>query len=512
MSESHNHSNYLIVTHNARLRCLLLAFLKTGNITSFNANRPDKQEVQKNFDQLDETWVQFRNNKFKNGCVLKVDIIKQLGNSSNFHFEISLLFEGQLAVNELKHKKYWTTNDSGKGNNHAYEFPAFKGRIFNLLFIKESCTVYLVRHGQAEHNAKSINFKKDTNLTDIGKLQATATGKFLSSLHIPFKQYFCSDLRRTRETFVQIIQQLTLLTTDEKYQVKLVVLPCAHEVSTDDNGNCDGSYVWGNENTMNCNIDLINSETSNDCQQLTYTYNNNKTVNYVNIDWTFYKHFYGDRTRNANFKNNDRRLKCKDYPLSLISSLFYYLRSEYNKKDKSYSKVREIILDNPISSQNTVKKKPESNYNVPVGEDEDEEEYATVNDDSEEDEGNYYASIYNPELESSKIPKQNYENTKFNEALQPLLLAQKNKSPSKPFKLQLSAKTHPSYVNVTAAAANKPNVNRKAYQNVNLNKSLLYENVFVGGRKSRKYRSTKGKQTKKGKKCTMKKTKRRHRH
>jgi hypothetical protein len=163
-----------------------------------------------------------------------------------------------------------------------------------------------------------------------------------------------------------------------------------------------------------------------------------------------------------------------------------------------------------LDKQNTVKKKPELNYNVPVAEND--EEYATVTDDSEEDEGNEYASIYDPELESSKIPRTDYENTKFNEALQPLLLAQKNASPSKPFKLQPSAKTHPSYVNVTAAAANKRNVNRTAaYQNVNL-KSSLYENVFVGGRKSRKYRSTKGKQTKKGKKCTMKKTKRRHRH
>jgi broad specificity phosphatase PhoE len=72
--------------------------------------------------------------------------------------------------------------------------------------------IYLIRHGQAEHNAKkgikkkfgSIMGKKDTELTDRGREQAFLSGQ---SLSIPSIDYlFSSDLKRTRQTLISFLK------------------------------------------------------------------------------------------------------------------------------------------------------------------------------------------------------------------------------------------------------------------------------------------------------------------
>jgi len=60
--------------------------------------------------------------------------------------------------------------------------------------------IYIVRHGQTEHNAKGIVQGKgvDLSLNELGKKQTNAF--FEAYKHIPFEKIYTSTLRRAKET------------------------------------------------------------------------------------------------------------------------------------------------------------------------------------------------------------------------------------------------------------------------------------------------------------------------
>ncbi|MCL4399690.1 histidine phosphatase family protein [Patescibacteria group bacterium] len=72
------------------------------------------------------------------------------------------------------------------------------------------CTIYLVRHGQAEGNAKGILMGHiDLPLTEKGKLQAREVGEKLKDIH--FDAAYSSDLTRARQTAELILLERKLV-------------------------------------------------------------------------------------------------------------------------------------------------------------------------------------------------------------------------------------------------------------------------------------------------------------
>ncbi len=77
------------------------------------------------------------------------------------------------------------------------------------------CTIYLVRHGEAEGNAKGILMGHlDLPLTGKGKLQAEEVSKKLSGVH--FDAAYSSDLVRARQTAEIIVKERNLAVQTSK--------------------------------------------------------------------------------------------------------------------------------------------------------------------------------------------------------------------------------------------------------------------------------------------------------
>jgi 2,3-bisphosphoglycerate-dependent phosphoglycerate mutase len=82
--------------------------------------------------------------------------------------------------------------------------------------IKEKyCTIYIVRHGETEHNVKEImQGQTDSSLTKTGVNQAEKLAKEFKNIH--FNAIFSSDLYRAKRTaeIVKLDRQLAVNTTE----------------------------------------------------------------------------------------------------------------------------------------------------------------------------------------------------------------------------------------------------------------------------------------------------------
>jgi broad specificity phosphatase PhoE len=77
------------------------------------------------------------------------------------------------------------------------------------------CTIYLVRHGEAEGNARGIIMgHRDMPLTAKGEAQARETAEKLKDIH--FDHVYSSDLIRARRTAEIILQEKKLAITTSK--------------------------------------------------------------------------------------------------------------------------------------------------------------------------------------------------------------------------------------------------------------------------------------------------------
>ena len=406
MSHHDHHPNYLIVTHNTRMRCLLMAIFR-NQIELKSAREKDGNILPSILEH------KIKKIKFKNASVLKIEIKKL---EKNVKLTVSLFYEGELDKKEEEEKgcDYWQ-NMTFENTNKCLNKNTFQPfecliptRLCSEYDFSQECNLYIVRHGQATHNVKGFfakHLSRDTDLTADGERQAFGAGKqlnhLLSSRNFKFSQFFSSDLKRTRQTFTQIVGQLDLnkitYTTNENgaKSLQLVVLPCAHEIEKmAENGQCDGFdknlfHQLAKENKTACTLkddDNIMSE----CSRIV----TNNTVNPIDvkINWAYYRHFYGDKdgfkkgsseraskdyTRNSFFKS-DSRLKCKNYKLSIISSLFDYLRFHEFKKQK-WSNM--LLFEGRTPGSSTVteeEEEDESEYNKPNENDEEGNQYENV--------------------------------------------------------------------------------------------------------------------------------------
>jgi len=201
---------------------LELAFYnKVVNAFFFSHQDRLRTSIIKRFNMLNSTHFN-KKAKFFNGCILYLQIRKknQYKWDDQWKFELSMIYEGDTSERK-KGDIYFRDEEYGKVNhydNYNIEFkpvvamlnPKNLQSIFhidpNYLDEHTIYNLYLMRHGQAQHNVKFVyNPIINTELTNAGKLQARDAGnkwaKWAERNGISSIDYFCvSDLFRTQQT------------------------------------------------------------------------------------------------------------------------------------------------------------------------------------------------------------------------------------------------------------------------------------------------------------------------
>jgi broad specificity phosphatase PhoE len=337
-------TNSLIVTHNARLRCLIT---KLFNNSTSNNNVILRKQIK------DFRW--------QNCCVLKL-FLQPTSSSKPISFQLSLIYDGEIDPLENKPGyQYWATKDSPdltvrpktKGcigsfcakQNNAQNDNNLRFNQFNTLEgvinfselndlnleseiknIKNDFTFYLVRHGQAEHNLYTktkIIRKKDTSLTEIGDKGAYKAGVAINNYlkENDFLKYlFTSDLIRTKQTLGGILRGIAskhLFISENT--VNVIVLPCSHELAFVSDGKCDASVniaqPFTSENKMFCTkLNNYNNNTPEFENCVRFNSRTSDNVNIIiNIDWSHYGEFYGNSYRgDTNKKIYGTKKKCRN--------------------------------------------------------------------------------------------------------------------------------------------------------------------------------------------------------
>jgi hypothetical protein len=254
---------------------------------------------------------------FKNAAVIRLVINRDT-------ISASLIVSGSIdAAEDKPGYVYFVRPDEIGNNNVSYtEIPFSDMSVDNRFYPEvgdDTYEFYLVRHGQADHNILTGMGKafsnKDTSVTAKGEEQARQSGKILSDLIQEDLRYgiplylFGSDLRRTRQTMIQIIKTFPALSEDSMNDgEKIIILPCAHELKYNtSSGKCDagqGMMPTPNENISTCtreNKECISDGWVNRSYKPRYLRpglreNVGQKQEYEN-DWSAYYDFYGDATR-----------------------------------------------------------------------------------------------------------------------------------------------------------------------------------------------------------------------
>ena len=186
---------------------------------------------------------------------------------------------------------------------------------------------YIIRHGQGIHNGVSkpmkialVQWYKDATLTAIGKEQARNSGvalnKELGDNKVNY--LFATDLRRTRETLVEVLNVLTNgiknISKLNLKNTKIIILPCSHEISVEKNKggkSCDEveSSKLGRMAVENFPSCVMGSGIS---LKGPLGFGKDKGCKYQNnyyIDWDYYLAFYNNSMRGA-FNRTSAKLHC----------------------------------------------------------------------------------------------------------------------------------------------------------------------------------------------------------
>lgn len=369
--------NSIVVTHNARLRCFITKLFNNSTISSDLVMRKNIKDF-----------------RWQNCCVVKLLLTNDPNNIKNIHFELSLIYDGEIDPTENKPSyQYWGNKPEnpdltvapkskgcigsmcsrqnanvavqplGKRFNH---FDSLIGNVkFNdlndlnvdsdILNLSNTFTFYLIRHGQAEHNLytkTTIVRKTDTSLTENGKRGALYAGFAINEdlgENGILKYYFASDLIRTRQTLSGILSGIKskhLTFSTRANMINVVILPCSHELAFVSDGKCDSTVNIGqpftNENNMSC-TKLTNYNGSQpkqfaDCVTFnTLTADNANIV--VNINWSFYTEFYGQSYRGDSSKKiYGTKKQCRN--TSMIEQCIDYI----NKNQVAGKKIKKRTI------------------------------------------------------------------------------------------------------------------------------------------------------------------------
>lgn len=240
---------------------------------------------------------------FKNAAVIRLVITKDT-------VKASLAVSGIIDAKENKaNYTYFVRPDEMGKSGAAYTEVPFRDNTTKNNFHDvgdDTYVFYLVRHGQAEHNvlkgfSKAFS-SKDTSLTNAGEKQASDSGSKLTSEIIKnSREYkypdflFASDLKRTRQTLLEIMKGMPSFKEKHGPTRDIIILPCAHELKykyDPESATCDakqGAMLLPWTKTPNENISTCTRETCT-------TPGTTKQVTYNN-DWSSYYDFYSNHTR-----------------------------------------------------------------------------------------------------------------------------------------------------------------------------------------------------------------------
>jgi broad specificity phosphatase PhoE len=271
----------IIATHNARIRCLLDIFYKV------------EKEI-----------------RMKNCAILRL-VVNQKG------IDIEMIYGGELDPKENKAgRDYYIADEQEKNPSSLVGEIVFQKQQFSLDKLKVTeddlleleYVFYIVRHGQGIHNLPyASHLVIDTDVTALGKQQATNAGKVLYNL---MKKYdddeinntFASDLVRTRQTIIGLYKGIRSIDPNFRFPKTIILLPCSHELKYSSKGNCDkssSSLLDARENAPKCsnNTFLSQNKISNpgsECNQVSL--GNEKFV----LDWSKYMVFNNNKMRGMN--------------------------------------------------------------------------------------------------------------------------------------------------------------------------------------------------------------------
>jgi hypothetical protein len=327
----------LILTHQARIRCLLDMIIKgkrsekkEGFIGKIIKNRKlnnsiiavkntinrtfNKNPVQYEYQEKEEEI------RFKNCSILRLCVNKETG------LCLQLVYGGELDPSEGKGGRiYYIANESERTPESIVTEVVFDNINAGLNrldltgkdFAKgiDEYVFYIGRHGQAEHNLKyATHLKTDTDVTVLGQQQAISAGKNLMKiLKDVFKEdinyVFASDLIRTRQTIQNILYGMNTYQNKKQqnfFPKEIIILPCSHELKYNSKGICDkppsflSLKIGTKENdpkcskTTNCVDNNIDNPKS-DCNHITLKMFGDKEIP---LNWDFYFEKNGNKMRN----------------------------------------------------------------------------------------------------------------------------------------------------------------------------------------------------------------------
>jgi len=342
----------IIVSHNTRIQCLL-----------------DGIQQNQSEDKV----------RFMNCAILKLELTPE-------KVKLSMVYQGELSEKEYgkidAERPYYVQEVSTKPGHIQYPTVVYRydtiQPIMNLPDIIKKYTFYIIRHGNAEHNAKNslgvsstLGLKLDTSITELGRQQASNAGRYLfqylSDLQMP-NHFFVSDLVRTHQTLDGILNELgifktvpdTLVTPMKQLWSKPVVLPCANELPIKGTlGQCDkatadapGRQKMARENDTKCVL-RPDKTLSSDCSP--------------NVDWTtLYFPFYqylSQRVQEDTASNRKNVNSCQDS--NMIAMALLYLMDKNIEKmsnDDKIDLINAYILANKNGPEKRVDDSSEVSY------------------------------------------------------------------------------------------------------------------------------------------------------
>ena len=368
----------LILTHQARIRCLLDMIIKgkrsekkEGFIGKIIKNRKlnnsiiavkntinrtfNKNPVQYEYQEKEEEEEEKR---FKNCSILRLCVNKETG------LCLQLVYGGELDPSEGKGGRiYYIANESERTPESIVTEVVFDNINAGLNrldltgkdFAKgiDEYVFYIGRHGQAEHNLKyATHLKTDTDVTVLGQQQAISAGKNLMKiLKDVFKEdinyVFASDLIRTRQTIQNILYGMNTYQNKKQqnfFPKEIIILPCSHELKYNSKGICDkppsflSLKIGTKENdpkcskTTNCVDNNIDNPKS-DCNHITLKMFGDKEIP---LNWDFYFEKNGNKMRNMDCSKTN-----------MIKLAIEYI----NTTGQSVNK-KKVVISNPVPLPN----------------------------------------------------------------------------------------------------------------------------------------------------------------
>lgn len=300
----------IIATHQARIRCILRTL--TGN------TEDDIPKI----------------HRFMNGAVIKLTIDGDVGEVAleivNDGYDDSAHGNKKYYVGEKKDSRLRVTFPFARGEEAR---KALYKKMNIAENVKGKYVFFIIRHGQATHNTEkgisklwqSTAGKKDTELTDQGKMQAQKVAEAMSkNKEFLSAQYlFCSDLRRTMQTLSIIVGGAHSIAKKEgivEMPHKIIILPCSHELNYRSSGDCDGvnfkQIVQAEENKP-CSVFGGEEGLHSTCLTAIPWQHEPEagadSKEQFALDWKYYREFYG--TGEVLGLRGDRktgRSKCRD--------------------------------------------------------------------------------------------------------------------------------------------------------------------------------------------------------